>query len=167
MATTTANSHTALKEKKKSMIWLLFTIGAMLFWGIYGPILHEGQIKLGSPMRALLCVGGAYFLMGVLVPMISMATSAAPGEFNGGGVTYATLGGALGAAGAICIIWAFRNGGVPNYVMPIVFGGAPLINVIMTMAMHPPKDKPNPLLYVGYVVVAAGAAMVFYFKPKG
>ena len=67
---------------------------------------------------------------------------------------------------SIPVIWAFRNGGVPNYVMPIVFGGAPLINVLMTMAMHPPKDKPNPLLYVGYVVVAAGAAMVFYFKPK-
>lgn len=164
MATITATNS---KEKKKTMLWLLFAVGAMLFWGIYGPILHEGQIKLGNPLRALLCVGGAYFLLGVLVPVITLQTSGGLGSFDSRGVWFATGGGALGALGAICIIWAFRNGGVPNYVMPIVFGGAPLINVLMTMAMHPPKEKPNPLLYVGYVVVAAGAAMVFYFKPKG
>ncbi len=149
------------------MLWLLFALGAMLAWGIYGPILHAGQVKLGNPMRALLCVGGAYFLMGVLVPLLQLGSTGSIGPFNKEGVMNATLGGALGAAGAICIIYAFRNGGVPNYVMPIVFGGAPLINVITTMIMHPPKEKVNPLLFVGYVVVAAGAAMVFYFKPKG
>jgi len=167
MASTVANSQAAVKERNKSMLWLLFAVGAMFFWGIYGPILHEGQIKLGNPLRALLCVGAAYFLMGVLVPVVTLSASGGLGNFDSRGVLFATIGGALGAAGAVCIIWAFRNGGVPNYVMPIVFGGAPLINVLVTMAMHPPKDKPNPLLFVGYVVVAAGAAMVFYFKPKG
>lgn len=166
MASNVATSNSAPKEKKKTMLWLLFALGAMLFWGVYGPILHEGQIKLGSPLRALLCVGVAYFLMGVLVPWGVLSASGGLGTFDKGGVWYATLGGALGAAGAICIIWSFRNGGVPNYVMPLVFGGAPLINVIMSTAMHPPKDKPNPLLYAGYLIVAAGAAMVFYYKPK-
>ena len=33
------------------------------------PALHNGQVQLGSPMRALLCVGVAYFLIGVLVPV--------------------------------------------------------------------------------------------------
>ena len=66
-----------------------------------------------------------------------------------------------------CIIFAFRNGGVPNYVMPIVFGGAPLINVLFTMYLHRPETKGSPLLWLGYVITAGGAAMVFYFKPKG
>ena len=57
MASTVANSQAAVKERNKSMLWLLFAVGAMFFWGIYGPILHEGQIKLGNPLRALLCVG--------------------------------------------------------------------------------------------------------------
>ena len=166
MASTAANPHTAPKERKKSMLWLLFAIGAMLFWGIYGPILHEGQIKLGSPLKALLCVGAAYFLMAVLVPLATLSASGGVGSFDSKGLWYATLGGALGAAGAVCIIWSFRNGGVPNYVMPLVFGGAPLINVIMSTALHPPKDKPHPMLYAGYIIVAAGAAMVFYYKPK-
>lgn len=155
------------KEKSKSMMWLLFALGAMFFWGLYGPILHEGQIKLGSPLRALLCVGGAYFLFGVLVPLLALQAQGGVGEFNMRGTTFAFAGGALGAIGAICIIWSFRNGGVPNYVMPLVFGGAPLINVIVAVAMHPPKDKVNPLLYLGYLITAGGAAMVFYYKPKG
>lgn len=155
------------KEKKRSMLWLLFALGAMFAWGIYGPILHTGQVKLGNPMKALLCVGGAYFLLGVLVPMLQLSATTGMGTFDRGGVINASIGGALGAIGAICIIFAFKNGGVPNYVMPIVFGGAPLINVLFTMYLHPPEGKVNPLLWLGYVITAGGAAMVFYFKPKG
>ena len=49
--------------------------------------------------------------------------------------------------------------------MPLVFGGAPLINVLVSMLMHPPKTTPNPLLWLGYAMVSAGAGMVLYFKP--
>jgi hypothetical protein len=51
--------------------------------------------------------------------------------------------------------------------MPIVFGFAPLVNVLYTMYSHPPKVAPNPLLYVGFLVTAVGAGMVLYFKPQG
>jgi len=86
-------------------------------------------------------------------------------DFNASGTTGATLAGALGALGAVCIIFSFRTGGTPTYVMPLVFGGAPLINVLYTMYIHPPKVAPNPLLYVGFLVTAVGAGMVLYFKP--
>ena len=46
------------------MVWARFSLGAALFWGAYGPILHKGQLQLGNPLRALLCVGFAYFLVG-------------------------------------------------------------------------------------------------------
>jgi hypothetical protein len=63
------------------------------------------------------------------------------------------------------VIWAFRAGGVPTYVMPIVFAGAPVVNVIYSMWSHPPAVAPSPLLYVGFALAAAGAGMVLYFKP--
>ena len=47
----------------------------------------------------------------------------------------------------------------------IVFGGAPIVNVLLSMQLNPPKDGVNPLLYVGILVTALGAAMVLYFKP--
>lgn len=149
------------------MTWIAFALGAVLAWGMYGPALHKGQVLLGSPLRALLCVGFAYFLLGVLVPVASLATSPGGiGSFPLAGSLWATIGGALGAIGAICIIWAFKSGGLPTYVMPIVFGGAPLMSVIVSAVMHPPKTAPNPLLYVGFLVTAVGAGMVLYFKPS-
>jgi hypothetical protein len=51
------------------------------------------------------------------------------------------------------------------YVMPLVFGGAPLVNVLATMAIHPPKAAPNPMLYLGFILAAVGAGMVLYYRP--
>lgn len=148
------------------MNWILFAAGAALSWGAYGVVLHRGQVGLGNPLRALLCVGVAYFLIGVLVPVLALQAQGELRGFSSGGVAFSTLGGALGAIGAVCIIYAFRAGGVPNYVMPLVFGGAPLVNVALSIATHPPKTAPSPLLYLGFLLAAAGAAMVLYFKPQ-
>jgi hypothetical protein len=148
------------------MTWLAYVAGAVLSWGVYGAMLHQGQVKLGSPMRALLCVGVAYFLIGVLVPLAVLASQGQGLRgFNSPGTTAATVAGALGALGAVCIIFSFRTGGTPTYVMPLVFGGAPLINVLYTMYIHPPQVAPNPMLYVGFLVTAVGAATVLYFRP--
>ena len=153
-------------EKSQSMIWVFFALGAALSWGLYGPTLHEGQVKLGNPFRALLCVGIAYFLIGVLVPAAALLAQGGLNNFNGRGATFATLGGALGAIGALFIILAFRSGGLPTYVMPLVFGGAPLVNVLVSMALHPPKVAPNPLLWLGYAMASVGVGLVLYFKPQ-
>lgn len=150
------------------MIWAIFAIAAALSWGVYGAMLHQGQTQLGNPLRAMLCVGVAYFLIGVILPVAGLASQGqlSLAGFNGIGTTTATVAGALGAIGAGCIIWAFKNGGLPNYVMPLVFGGAPVINTLVTMILHPPKQQVNPLLYVGFVLMVAGAALVLYYKPK-
>lgn len=148
------------------MTWIIFALLAALSWGLYGPALHRGQVALGSPLRALLCVGVAYFLIGVLVPLVGLWYQGELGGFTAKGSLAATVGGALGAAGAICIIFAFKWGGLPTFVMPLVFAGAPIINVLFSMWLHPPKTAPNPLLYLGFVLAALGAGLVLYFKPQ-
>jgi hypothetical protein len=148
------------------MTWVVFVLGAVLSWGVYGAMLHRGQVELGSPMRALLCVGVAYFLIGVLVPLAWLSYQGELRNFNAVGTTTATLAGALGAVGAVCIIFSFRTGGLPTYVMPLVFGGAPLVNVLVTMWTHPPRTAPSPLLYLGFLLAALGAGMVLYYKPQ-
>jgi drug/metabolite transporter (DMT)-like permease len=156
------------KEKSKSMLWVVFAIAAALSWGVYGAMLHQGQRELGNPLRALLCVGVAYFLIGVLIPVGGLAAQGqlSMSGFTTSGTITATVAGALGAIGAGCIIWAFKNGGIPTYVMPLVFGGAPVINVFVSMALHPPKSAINPLLYLGLILVVAGASLVLYFRPQ-
>jgi len=146
-------------------MWVLFVAGAVLSWGAYGVLLHKGQVMLGNPLKALLCVGVAYFLIGVLVPVATLSAQGGLSNFNSGGLVMATIAGALGAAGAACIIYAFRTGGLPLYVMPLVFGGAPIVNVLVSSVLHPPKSAINPMLYVGFLLASVGAAMVLYFRP--
>jgi len=147
------------------MTWAVFVAGAVLSWGVYGAMLHQGQMRLGNPLKALLCVGVAYFLVGVIVPVIALSSQGNLSGWNPSGTTSATVAGMLGAIGAACIIWSFRSGGIPLYVMPLVFGGAPIVNVLYSMIIHPPKAAPNPMLYVGFLLASLGAGMVLYFRP--
>ena len=147
------------------MAWIIFVAGAVLAWGAYGALLFEGQVRLGNPLKALLCVGIAYFLIGVLVPLVGLTSQGALSGFSTAGLVTATIAGALGAIGAACILWAFKTGGLPFYVMPLVFGGAPIVNVVLAIMIHPPRNAPNPMLYVGFLLASIGAAMVLYYKP--
>jgi len=148
------------------MTWVLFAAGAAASWGVYGAMLHRGQMQLGNPMKALLCVGVAYFLVGVLFPVVMLSSQGGLSGFNSTGTTSATVAGALGAIGAVFIILAFRAGGEALYVMPLVFGGAPIINVLYGMVLHPPKTAPSAVWYLGILLAAVGAGMVLYFKPQ-
>ena len=50
--------------------------------------------------------------------------------------------------------------------MPLVFGGAPIVNVLVSMAIHPPPRTPiNPMLYVGFLLASVGEGMVLYYRP--
>ena len=147
------------------MTWLLFVLGTVVSWGIYGSTLHRGQVQLGNPMKALLCVGAAYFLVGVLVPVIYLGSQGQLSGWDSRGTTMATIAGALGALGAAFIILSYKFGGIPLYVMPLVFGGAPVVNTLYTIATHPPKNPPSLMFYTGILVASVGAGMVIYFKP--
>ena len=147
------------------MNWVIFVLGAVLSWGVYGVMLHQGQVQLGNPLKALLCVGIAYFLVGVIVPVVVLSAQGSLAGFPAAGLKAATLAGVLGALGAVCIIFSFRTGGLPLYVMPLVFGGAPIVNVLYSMIIHPPKIAPNPMLYLGFALASIGAGMVLYFRP--
>src|SRR5205809_7540894 len=126
-------SHaTAVSEnaKPRSLIWLVFVAGAVVSWGAYGALLGLGTAQLANPLKALLCVGVAYFLIGVIVPVISLSSQGALSGFNSTGLINATVAGAVAAAVAGCVIWAFTSGGLPFYVTPLGLGGAPIVHVL-------------------------------------
>lgn len=151
-------------------LWMAFVAGAVLSWGAYGPALHQGRAgfpdRATASMRSLLCVGIAYFLVGVIVPAFTLWLQGKLEGFTGRGIAFSTGAGILGALGAACIIWAFQNGGKPLYVMPLVFAGAPVVNAILTLATHPGEAKEvSPLLFVGIGLSAVGTWMVLRFLP--
>ena len=147
-------------------LWMLFVLGALAAWGSYVPTVHAGQAALkGGALKAFLCVGVAYFLTAVLAPLGLLAAKMEPWDFNARGVTLSTVAGVLGAAGALCMILALKSGGTPLVVAPLVFGGAPVVNALVSMTMHKPSSLPVPLFYLGLVMVGAGAYLVLRYRP--
>ncbi len=141
---------------------------AAVCWGVYGPVLHKGQLAMdGSRLRPFVCVGLAYFLIAVLVPLALLGLWNEPGNFTWGGSLWSLAGGSAGAVGALGIILAFTFGGKPVYVMPIVFGGAPVINAVVTMSRAGTWGQANPIFFAGMLLVIGGAATVLIFAPRG
>jgi hypothetical protein len=145
-----------------------FAIGlTALCWGSYGPMLHRGQMKMqGSRLRPLLCVGMAYFLIAVIAPLLMMPAFPEPGTWKPLGTIWSLVGGALGALGSLGIILAFNAGGKPIYVMPLVFGCAPVVNTFVTIAENETWNQIPALFYASLVLVILGAVTVLIFAPK-
>lgn len=146
----------------------LFIAMTAICWGAYGPVLHKGQVAmLGSRLRPLICVGLAYFIIGVLVPMALLGALEPDQAFNTKGVLWSLAGGAAGAFGALGVIMAFNFGGKPIYVMPLVFGCAPVINSFVEIVSQDLYAQISPLFYAGLIIVIVGAVIVLVFAPRG
>jgi len=166
----------------KFEIWQAFVLGTVLAWGVYVPVLHEGQKELGEgkpsagSLRAFFCVGLAYVLTAVVIPLGLFALNLAGGEklsfsrgaeFNAQGVLFATLGGVAGAAGALGIILAIKSGGKPLYIVPLVFAGAPIVSSVFSLLWHPPEEgAPDWKFFAGIILAALGAGLVLYAKGE-
>ena len=155
-----------------STAWLSWALLTVLCWGTYGVLLHTGQLGMGDPangrMKAFLFVGIAYFLAAVLAPLIILMMNGADWNYPARGMWWSLIAGIAGAIGALGVLLAFGAKGNPAVVMTIVFSGAPVVNAIVSLLMHPPAGgwgSVKPLFWLGMVFAVAGGALVTKFKP--
>lgn len=159
------------KEAKKVgnfFLQMLSVAAVIICWGAYGPTLHKGQAAMdNSRMRPLLCVGLAYFLIAVVGSESILQIWPEESAWKPMGTLWSLLAGAAGAVGALGIILAFNFGGKPVYVMPLVFGGAPVVNTFFTLIGQGRLSQADPFFLAGLILVITGAAMVLLFAPRG
>jgi len=147
---------------------ILFVLLTALCWGSYGPLLHKGQMLMhNSRMRPFICVGLAYCVVAVIVPLALRTILSDHGELTFKGASWGLAGGVAGALGSLGVILAFTYGGKPVYVMPLVFGGAPVVNTFISIAIAENLGAISPFFYAGLIIVVAGAVTVLIFAPKG
>jgi hypothetical protein len=166
----------------KSMNWLSLALVTVACWGLYGIFLHAGQVGMKDPIlgryKAFLFVGIAYFLTAVLAPLvILLASKNMNWNMPPKGMWISLFAGILGAIGAFFVLLAMGSGAkagmnpavVAISVMSIVFAGAPIVNAIVGIAMHPPKGGfsaiPIPFIF-GILLAALGGFMVTKYKPS-
>lgn len=154
------------------MSWLAYALMTVGAWGVYGVLLHTGQLsmadKANGRYKAFLFVGIAYFLTAVLAPLAVLMMRGASWAMPTQGMTWSLIAGIAGAVGAFSTLLAFGAKGSPAAVMSIVFGGAPIVNAIVALAMQPPLGGLSAipqLFFVGLLLAAAGGFLVTRFRP--
>ena len=173
-------------------MWLVYAVLAGLCWGTYVPLVQQGIAGLrGNSLGSFLCVGIAYMLIAVLIPLGMFFMGERAPAWNAYGITFATLAGVAGALGALFDIFANRDanrimseavelGLEPvNYrlfIPPVIFALAPLLNTVVSLLWHPSPSTgafefglrhiPGWKFYLGILLTAAGAFLVLYSKEE-
>jgi hypothetical protein len=154
------------------MTWLIWALMTVASWGVYGVLLHAGQISMGDPVngryKAFLFVGIAYFLTAVVAPLIVLKLNDATWSFPGRGMALSLAAGIVGAVGAFGVLLAFGAKGSPAVVMSIVFAGAPVVNAFVALAVHPPAGGLSSIRWpfvLGIALAAIGGCLVTLYKP--
>ena len=125
-------------------------------------------------LKAFLFVCIAYALIG-LAALALLKLRGSNWSFSNGGITWSLIAGGAGAVGAFTLVLALGaaaqiyKGAAAAAVMPIVFAGAPIVNTVVAMSVHPPegglKSLPVPFV-LGCVLAATGAFMVAKYAPS-
>ena len=164
----------------EKQMWLVFAVLAGLCWGTYVPFVQQGIAGLGrNPLGNFLCVGVAYFVIAVLFPLAMFMAGEPTPQWNAYGISFATMAGVMGALGALCVVYANRaaaqaGGDYKLYIAPVIFALAPVLNTVVSLLWHPSRaggvwhfglrHTPHWTLFLGIVLVGAGAALVLYSK---
>ena len=154
------------------MAWLAYALMTVVAWGLYGIFLHTGATNMGDPqngrIKAFLFVGVAYFITAVLAPLVVLKLNGANWDFTPKGAIWSLIAGTVGAAGALGVLLAFGAKGSPTVVMSIIFAGAPVVNAVAAMIVHPPKGGLGAIRWqfvLGILMAAMGGFLVTKFKP--
>ncbi|MCB1228421.1 MAG: hypothetical protein KDK99_21620 [Verrucomicrobiales bacterium] len=162
------------------MNWITFALLTVLSWGVYGVILHKGRglMPMGAEtphagLKAFLFVCIAYALIGGATAVL-LKVRGSDWSFTASGVNWSLIAGIAGALGAFTLVLALGaasatyKSAAAAAVMPIVFAGAPIVNTVVAMTIHPPqggfKALPVPFI-IGCLMAAGGAFMVAKYAP--
>jgi hypothetical protein len=159
-------------SSQAGLTWLAFSLLTVVSWGVYGIFLHNGQMAMGDPVngryKAFLFVGIAYFLTAVLAPLALLVAKGASWAYPVKGMWWSLVAGIVGAVGAFGVLLAFGAKGTPAVVMSIVFAGAPVVNALYSLWLHPPAggwSALKPQFVLGIVLAAVGGCLVTFYKP--
>lgn len=168
--------------------WLLYALLTVLSWGVYGVILHAARSKMpmgaetpNASLKAFLFVCIAYALIGIVTALVLKArgTNWSFTGDTGSGIPLSLIAGMAGALGALTLVLALGAAATPILkggggfgvaaaaaVMPIVFGGAPVINTLTAMLLHRPDKAIPPQFIIGCILAVIGTVMVSKYAPS-
>ena len=79
----------------QSMSWLIYALMTVCAWGVYGNLLHTGQVNMADPVngryKAFLFVGVAYFFAAILPPVVVLLVNKASWNLPWTGISWSLI----------------------------------------------------------------------------
>ena len=153
------------------MNWWFLPAVAMVwvFWGKYGVQVHSSIEGFGkSGIRAMISLSGAYVAVAAAAMVFVGLGLDSSATFNTAGFTRGLVAGLITTLGAWGIVFGNRyvKGG-PSIVMPLVFGGAPVVNSFYAMEVSGAAwSSVDIRFWIGIAVIIAGGYLVLANKPE-
>lgn len=168
-----------MNPSKMNITALYYALGTVVCWGLYSVLLHKGSmlmatgpVDVGSRMKAFLMVGIAYFVVGIVGPMLVMKAKGVALTFPSGGILWSLLAGLAGAVGAYFLLMGLSSGTTKQESMSlvllvpaIVFAGAPIVNAIVSITKDGVWGRTPWQFYAGILLASGGVAMVMKYRP--
>jgi len=140
-------------------------------FGCSAAVLQHARSRMaGSLLRPFICIGAAYLVVAVVVPIVWLANWTEPGQWTVAGTLWSLIAGGLAAAAVLGLVMAFQFGGRAIYVLPTVFGGTIVVNLLAMLAVEGSYQTVTTPFLVSLLLVilgvAAALALAAMQKPK-
>jgi hypothetical protein len=150
--------------------WFLPAVALVwVFWGKYGVQVHSAIEGFGkSGIRAMISLSGAYVAVAVVAMSVVWLGLDSNATFNAPGFARGLVAGLITTLGAWGIVFGNRyvKGG-PSIVMPLVFGGAPVVNSFYAMEVSGAAwSSVDARFWIGIAVIIVGGYLVLSNKPE-
>jgi peptidoglycan/LPS O-acetylase OafA/YrhL len=146
---------------------IIFALLTALFWGMYGPALQTSRVPGQSPFKPFILIGVAYLVFGILGGVVGVLATKDNFQFAPITIKWGFIAGSLGAFGALTLTLALFTSRAPDLVMPIVFGGATLVSVIIGLLQKKELLSAHPMQYVGTLAVIIGVILLQAYASHG
>lgn len=147
------------KDKRVIPRWVLFALGAVLIFGVWGVLPKAASPRLSPAGMQLLATCGVVPMASVLLFSRRLRTGAGPAK----GMLFAFATGIFGNVGNLALLEALRHGGGASVVYPLT-GMFPLVTVVIARAWL--KERLASLQMAG-VVLSLLAVYLLTTRPAG
>lgn len=139
--------------------WLFYSTLTLVFWSVWSPMMNYSTHALGNPFRVLVFEALGFLLVLFSLPFI-MSFEATTPSTKADVVAFGA--GFFAALGTLAIIYAFKSGGGPEIVTPLV-NLSPALTVLWMWLFF--GARLNLMQGVGVSLAIVSAIIIARYSP--
>ncbi|MEK7369740.1 MAG: EamA family transporter [Planctomycetota bacterium] len=139
--------------------WLFYSLLTLAFWSVWTPMINYSTHALGNPFRVLVFEAMGFLIVLFSLPFIMSFEPTTPST-RADVVAFGA--GFFAALGTLAIIYAFKGGGGPEIVTPLV-NLSPALTVLWMWLFF--GARLNVMQGLGVTMAVASAVIITRYSP--